>query len=127
VLSDILRDVDADNISFINAHGTATAYNDDMESIAIHRTGLDAVPVNGLKGYYGHTLGAAGIIETILSMKAIDNEVVLPTKGFETSGTTYSLNISNRPRKSDKTTFIKILSGFGGSNAGIAWQKGGAK
>lgn len=127
VLSDILRDVDADNISFINAHGTATAYNDDMESIAIHRTGLDAVPVNGLKGYYGHTLGAAGIIETILSMKAIDNEVVLPTKGFETSGTTYSLNISNQPRKSDKTTFIKILSGFGGSNAGIAWQKGGAK
>jgi 3-oxoacyl-[acyl-carrier-protein] synthase-1 len=98
-----------------------------MESIAIHRIGLDAVPVNGLKGYYGHTLGAAGIIETILSMKAIDNEVVLPTKGFETSGTTYCLNISNRSRKSDKTTFIKILSGFGGSNAGIAWQKGGAK
>jgi 3-oxoacyl-[acyl-carrier-protein] synthase-1 len=127
VLSDILREVDADSLSFINAHGTATAYNDEMESIAIHRAGLDAIPVNGLKGYYGHTLGAAGIIETILSMKAVDNQVVLPTKGFETTGTTYSLNISNQPRRSDKTTFIKILSGFGGSNAGIAWQKGGTK
>jgi 3-oxoacyl-[acyl-carrier-protein] synthase-1 len=127
VLSDILREVDADSLSCINAHGTATAYNDEMESIAIHRAGLDAIPVNGLKGYYGHTLGAAGIIETILSMKAVDNQVVLPTKGFETTGTTYSLNISNQSRRSDKTTFIKILSGFGGSNAGIAWQKGGAK
>jgi 3-oxoacyl-[acyl-carrier-protein] synthase-1 len=60
-------------------------------------------------------------------MKAVDNQVVLPTKGFETTGTTYSLNISNQSRRSDKTTFIKILSGFGGSNAGIVWQKGGAK
>ena len=44
----------------MNAHGTATAYNDEMESIAIHRVGLDDVPINGLKGVYGHTLGAAG-------------------------------------------------------------------
>jgi 3-oxoacyl-[acyl-carrier-protein] synthase-1 len=126
VLSDVLKSVEKSDLSFVNAHGTATAYNDEMESIALHRADLDDVPVNGLKGYYGHTLGAAGIIETILSMKAIDNAVILPTKGFENVGTSFTLNISNQLRKSDKSTFIKILSGFGGSNAGIAWQKGGA-
>lgn len=125
VLADILKDVDANDIGFINAHGTATAYNDEMESIAIHRAGLDDICVNGLKGYYGHTLGAAGIIETILSMKAIDNGVVLATKGFESTGTSYKLNISNEVRETSKSTFIKILSGFGGSNAGISYRKGG--
>ncbi len=127
VLADIIRDIDINDLGFINAHGTATAYNDEMESIAIHRAGLDHIPVNGLKGYYGHTLGAAGVIETILSMKAIDNNVILPTKGYESTGTTYSLNISNQQRQTERKTFIKILSGFGGSNAGIAWRKGGRK
>lgn len=125
VLADILKDIDISEIGFINAHGTATAYNDEMESIAIHRAGLDEVCVNGLKGYYGHTLGAAGIIETILSMKAIDNGIVLATKGFESAGTSYALNISNQVRETSKTAFIKILSGFGGSNAGISYRKGG--
>lgn len=125
VLTDILKDIEINEIGFINAHGTATAYNDEMESIAIHRAGLDGVCVNGLKGYYGHTLGAAGIIETILSMKAIDNGVVLATRGFESIGTSYKLNISNEVRETSKSSFIKILSGFGGSNAGISYRKGG--
>ena len=125
VLTDILKDVDTDEVGFINAHGTATVYNDEMESIAIHRAGLDEICVNGLKGYYGHTLGAAGVIETILSMKAIDNHVVLATRGFEATGTSYKLNISNEVRDTSKNTFIKILSGFGGSNAGISYRKGG--
>lgn len=127
VLSDILKTLDSNELAFINAHGTATAYNDEMESIAIHRAGLDATPVNGLKGYYGHTLGAAGIIETILSMKAVDNGVILATKGYEESGTSYSLSLSDEVRRTDKSAFIKILSGFGGSNAGIAYQKGGIR
>lgn len=133
VLADILRDVDREEIGFVNAHGTATAYNDEMESIAIHRAGLDDVPVNGLKGYYGHTLGAAGVIESILSMKAIERGVVPATRGYSETGTTHRLNISDRTRRTHKKAFIKILSGFGGSNAGIAYRigaaqkKGGAK
>ena len=125
VLKDILSEISVDDIGFVNVHGTSTAYNDEMESIALHRANLDSVPINGLKGYYGHTLGAAGIIETILSMKAIENGVVLPTKGFETIGTSYDVNISNQVRRTDKSAFVKILSGFGGSNAGISYQKGG--
>lgn len=125
VLNDILARINKDDLAFVNAHGTATTYNDEMESIAIHRAELDLIPVNGLKGVYGHTLGAAGIIETILSMKAVDNGVVLPTIGFEEQGTTYKLNITSEPRTTEKKAFIKILSGFGGSNAGIAYKKGG--
>lgn len=125
VLSDMLKDINADEIGFINVHGTSTAYNDEMESIAIHRANLDDAPINGLKGYYGHTLGAAGIIETILSMKAIEEGIVLPTKGFNSIGTSYNVNVSNQARKTDKSAFIKILSGFGGSNAGISYRKGG--
>ncbi len=125
VLSDILRVTGREGIGFVNVHGTSTAYNDEMESIAIHRADIESVPVNGLKGYYGHTLGAAGIIETILSMKAIDRGVIPATKGFGTLGTTYAVNISDRTRTTDKRAFIKILSGFGGSNAGISYRKGG--
>ena len=125
VLRDILNEIDVNDIGFVNVHGTSTAYNDEMESIALHRANLDSIPINGLKGYYGHTLGAAGIIETILSMKAIEHGIVLPTKGFDVIGTTYHVNISNRLRKTDKSAFVKILSGFGGSNAGISYRKGG--
>lgn len=125
VLVDILKSIRQEDIAFVNAHGTATVYNDEMESIAIHRAELEEIPVNGLKGFYGHTLGAAGVIEMILSMQAIDNKVILPTRGYETPGTTYHLNLSNSVRKTEKQGFIKILSGFGGSNAGIAYKKGG--
>jgi 3-oxoacyl-[acyl-carrier-protein] synthase I len=123
VLSDILEVVDKDDLAFVNLHGTATAYNDEMESIALHRAGLSDTPANGLKGFYGHTLGAAGIIETILSMHALDNGIILPTRGFVEKGTTYDIAVKPEIRHTDKKTFIKILSGFGGSNAGIAYRK----
>ena len=58
-------------------------------------------------------------------MKAIDNSVVMPTRGYEEQGTFYALNISNQKKETEKKAFIKILSGFGGSNAGIAYRKGG--
>lgn len=123
VLSDILEVVDKDDLAFVNLHGTATAYNDEMESIALHRAGLSDTPANGLKGFYGHTLGAAGIIETILSMHALENGIILPTKNFSAKGTTYDVAVNPQIRHTDKNTFIKILSGFGGSNAGIAYRK----
>lgn len=126
VLSDLLRVIPADRIAFVNLHGTATNYNDEMESIAMSRAGLENVPANGLKGFYGHTLGAAGLLETILSMRAVENGTVLSTRGFSTLGTSRPLDVSPEARATDKRAFIKILSGFGGSNAGICWQKGGA-
>lgn len=120
-----LGEVNPDKIAFINAHGTATLYNDEMESFAIERAGLSNVPVNGLKGYYGHTMGAAGILETILSMQAIDDHNILATKGYETIGVTHPLMLSNQNQPTDKRAFIKLLSGFGGCNAALLMMKGG--
>jgi 3-oxoacyl-[acyl-carrier-protein] synthase-1 len=120
-----LGDADPDKIAFINTHGTATVYNDEMESVAIERAGLAQVPVNGLKGYYGHTMGAAGILETILSMYAIDDYNILATKGYETLGVTHPLVLSNQNQATDKRMFIKLLSGFGGCNAALLFAKGG--
>ena len=79
--------MDATELAFVNLHGTATNYNDEMESIAVDRAGLAQVPVNGLKGYFGHTLGAAGVIETIMSMQAVDHGTIIPTRGFSGQGT----------------------------------------
>ena len=120
-----LGDTNPEDIAFINAHGTATMYNDEMESMAIERAGLAQVPVNGLKGYYGHTMGAAGILETILSMQAIDDHIILATKGYETLGVTHPLVVSNQNQVTEKRMFIKLLSGFGGCNAALLFAKGG--
>ena len=122
----VLGDMNPEKLAFINTHGTATLYNDEMESVAIERAGLAQVPVNGLKGYYGHTMGAAGILETILSMQAIDDNNILATRGFETLGVTHPLVLSNQNQPTDKQAFIKLLSGFGGCNAALLMAKGGA-
>ena len=120
----VLGDMNPEKLAFINTHGTATLYNDEMESVAIERAGLAQVPVNGLKGYYGHTMGAAGILETILSMQAIDDNNILATKGFETLGVTHPLVLSNQNQPTNKRAFIKLLSGFGGCNAALLMAKG---
>lgn len=111
------------DLACISVHGTATNYNDEMEAVAIHRAGLDAVPVSALKGYWGHTMGAAGVVETILTMRAIDQGWIPAVLGFEEQGTTFAVNVSNQVRTTDKHSFIKLLSGFGGVNAALVWTK----
>lgn len=115
---------DTKQLAFINAHGTATMFNDQMESVAIERAGLAQIPVNGLKGYYGHTLGAAGILETIISMRAADDGIVLGTRGFAELGVSGKINLSSNHLYSDKKSFVKMISGFGGCNAAIWAVKG---
>ena len=114
-----------EELAFINVHGTSTLYNDEMEATAIHRMGLSVLPVNTLKGYYGHTMGAAGILEAVLSMRAIDDHTVLATRGFDKMGVSHAVNISNRNRSTNKHAFVKLLSGFGGSNAAMLYKGGG--
>lgn len=108
-----------EHLAFINAHGTATLFNDQMESVAIGRAGLSDLPANAYKSFWGHTMGAAGILETIISMKAIDDDTILGTKGFSELGVSGKMNICAENRPTDKKGFIKMLSGFGGCNATI--------
>jgi 3-oxoacyl-[acyl-carrier-protein] synthase-1 len=72
----------AGDIDFISAHGTATVYNDEMEAKAVTLAGLKDVPLNSLKGYYGHTLGASGLVEAIISAQSLKENTIIPTKGF---------------------------------------------
>ena len=108
-----------EHLAFINAHGTATLFNDQMESVAIGRAGLSDLPANAYKNFWGHTMGAAGILETIISMKAIDDDTILGTRGFSELGVSGKMNICAENRPTDKKGFIKMLSGFGGCNATI--------
>lgn len=108
-----------EHLAFINAHGTATLFNDQMESVAIGRAGLSDLPANAYKSFWGHTMGAAGILETIICMKAIDDDTILGTRGFSELGVSGKMNICAENRPTDKKGFIKMLSGFGGCNATI--------
>lgn len=108
-----------EELAFINLHGTATLYNDQMEWKALEYSHLTDVPVNALKGYFGHTMGAAGIMECIISMLSADDGIILGTRGFHASGVSGVINMSSHNRSSDKNAFIKLISGFGGCNAAI--------
>ena len=122
-LRSVLSGLDVDDIAFVNAHGTATLYNDEMESIAIARAGLLDVPVGSLKGYYGHTMGAAGILETLVSMHAVEDGTVLGTMGFEKLGVSNPISVRSENGVTDKKSFIKLISGFGGCNAAAAFRR----
>lgn len=114
--------VDKKDIGFISAHGTATLYNDDMESKAITMAGLQHVPLNSLKGFYGHTLGAAGLLETVVSIQSMREGKIIPTKGFETPGTAMPVNVCIRLTEKYITAFLKTASGFGGCNASVIFK-----
>ena len=126
-LQAVVSDGDKESLAFINAHGTATFFNDQMESVAIERAGLADIPVNAYKGCYGHTMGAAGVLETILSMAAIDDHTILATRGFEELGVSGRISVSASHQSTDKTAFVKMLSGFGGCNAALLLEKNGSR
>ena len=118
-LKAVVSDRDKESLAFVNAHGTATIFNDQMESVAIERADLMDIPVNAYKGYYGHTMGAAGVLETILSMAAIDDHTTLATKGYEELGVSGHISLSASHQPTSKSAFVKMLSGFGGCNAAL--------
>lgn len=112
-----------EKIACINVHGTATLYNDEMEAIALSRAGLQTIPMNGYKGYYGHTMGGAGVIETLLTLHALDAGLILGTRGFNQLGVSTPVSVSQSHHSTDKKTFIKLMSGFGGCNGALCWTK----
>lgn len=112
------------DVAFVNVHGTATLFNDEMEAVAISRAGLSDVPANGLKGFIGHTLGASGVVETLISMEALDDGVVLATRGFGALGVSRAVKLSAENRRAKGRSFVKMMSGFGGCNAAILFRRG---
>ena len=113
----------ATDIGFISAHGTATIYNDEMESKAITLAALQNVEINSLKGYYGHTLGAAGMIESIVTIHSMKENLILPTMGYQHIGVTSPINVSTSLHNASLKNCIKTASGFGGCNAAVVFSK----
>lgn len=115
--------INANDVDHISTHGTATLYNDEMESIAIDRHGLNNVPANSFKGNWGHTLGAAGIVETAALLQEMRDNTLIKSAGFENSGVSKPINVINKNQIHELNTCLKMASGFGGSNAAMVVQK----
>tara|TARA_R110002124_G_scaffold17532_2_gene73048 strand:- start:23998 stop:25149 length:1152 start_codon:yes stop_codon:yes gene_type:complete len=116
-------EVSAEAIDYISAHGTATTFNDEMEAIAFNRLGLEKTPLNSLKGYFGHTLGASGLLETIVGMHSLQQNRLFRSLGFSELGVSKPLNIITETKRKDLSVFLKTASGFGGCNTAMIFQK----
>ena len=110
-------------VDYISGHGTATLYNDDMESLAISDSKLDKVPMNSLKSYFGHTLGAAGLIESIIGLHSMRENTLIGTYNYSELGVTMPINIIKKTQPAKVNNFLKTAAGFGGCNAAVFFQK----
>jgi len=123
--------VEKTDVGYINCHGTSTAYNDKFETMAIksvfgdHATNKDGTfVVSSTKGVTGHTLGAAGGLETIVLARAIKDGVVPPTINLNTPDDDCDLdNVANVKRTMEIKAGLSTNLGFGGHNAAIMLKK----
>jgi len=116
-----------EEVDYINAHGTSTHLNDAIETKAIKATfGEHAkkLMVSSTKGNTGHLLGGAGVLEAIISVKAINDSLVPPTINYKVKDEECDLDIvPNEPRKADIKVAMSNSLGFGGHNATIIVRK----
>ncbi|HHZ63983.1 MAG TPA: beta-ketoacyl synthase [Flavobacteriales bacterium] len=115
--------ISAGDVNYLCAHGTATIFNDEMESLAFSTAGLSATPVNSFKGYYGHTLGAAGLIESVLTVKSMTEKLLVKTAGYTDCGVSGKINVITENTQANIHHAMKTASGFGGCNAALIFSK----
>jgi len=115
------------DVSYINAHGTSTPYNDFNETLAIKSLFGEAaykVPISSTKSMTGHLLGAAGGVEAIAAIKAVMEDMIPPTINYETPDPECDLDyVPNVARKAEVTTALSNTYGFGGTNASLLFRK----
>lgn len=116
-----------EDISYINAHGTSTQYNDKYETIAIKKVFGDyayKIPVNSTKSMIGHLLGAAGAVESVVCIKSVMEDYVHPTIGYETPDEDCDLDyVPNVGRNVTVNYALTNSLGFGGHNATLIFKK----
>ncbi len=116
-----------EEVSYINAHGTSTAYNDKFETMAIKEVFGDyayKLPISSTKSMTGHLLGAAGGVEAIFSVLAIKDSIIPPTINYETPDADCDLDyVVNNHRKQEVNVAMSNSLGFGGHNATIIFKK----
>ncbi|RMA65729.1 beta-ketoacyl-[acyl-carrier-protein] synthase family protein [Ulvibacter antarcticus] len=114
--------LESEDIDYISAHGTATTFNDEMEAIAFNRAGMGTIPINSLKGYFGHTLGASGLLETIVGMHSAYRNTLFSSLGFSELGVSEPLNVITKTTSKKINIFLKTASGFGGCNTAAIFR-----
>jgi 3-oxoacyl-[acyl-carrier-protein] synthase II len=117
-----------DEIAAICAHGTGTIYNDLMELTAFEQVfGNRRLPIYSIKGSIGHTLGAAGGLETAVGLKSLNEQIVPPTVGFSNPESGAENKVSNQPLTFSGECLLTTNSGFGGINAALVLEKGSSQ
>jgi 3-oxoacyl-[acyl-carrier-protein] synthase II len=115
--------LEADAIDYINAHGTATPFNDAAEGKAIAEL-LPTTSISSTKGMMGHSLGAAGAIEAVISILALQHQFLPPNINFRSGDDGLHLNVvANDARNAPVRTILSNSFGFGGTNASIILEK----
>ncbi|RRJ90599.1 beta-ketoacyl synthase [Paenimyroides tangerinum] len=115
--------ITTDKIDAISLHGTATLYNDEMEAIALNRLQMQQIPAQSMKGYFGHTLGTSGLLETVLLIESMQKNTLIVSKGFVNLGVSQPIQITTEIAKKDIKYALKTASGFGGCNSAIVLKK----
>lgn len=115
--------IEAKQVDYVSAHGTATPFNDEMEAIALNRLGMENIPINSLKGFYGHTLGASGLLETVIGIESVLQNRLFTSLGYDESGVSQEINIIEKNTDKDIRYFLKTASGFGGCNTAVLFEK----
>jgi beta-ketoacyl-acyl-carrier-protein synthase II len=119
--------ISADEIEYVNTHGSSTPLNDSTETLAIKMVmGERAyeVPMSGTKGYYGHALGASGAIETAICALALEREWLPPTVNLQVADEACDLNFLPGTGRKERVEHILTNSfGFGGINAALVLRR----
>lgn len=110
-------------IGMISAHGTATVFNDEMEAKALNLAGLQQVSLHSFKSYAGHTLGAAGILESAIACMAMQQDLLPASLGYEEPGVSTPVRVQTGVAQARYDHILKTASGFGGCNAALVWKK----
>jgi 3-oxoacyl-(acyl-carrier-protein) synthase len=116
-----------DAVDYINAHGTSTQYNDYFETIAVKRVlgkWADKVPISSTKSMTGHLLGAAGGVELIACLLAMEHSLIPPTINYERPDPRCDLDyVPNKAREKEVNAAMSNSFGFGGHNAVLVVKK----
>ncbi|MCI0343402.1 MAG: beta-ketoacyl-[acyl-carrier-protein] synthase family protein [Planctomycetales bacterium] len=121
-----------DGVGYVNAHGTSTPFNDRMEYVALSRLGgadwARRVPVSSTKAATGHALGAAGAIETIACVRALETGVLPPSLNFEVPDPECPVDpVPNEAREvRGLRAALNLAAGFGGQNAALLLERAAA-
>ncbi len=115
--------VAAADVDYISGHGTATVFNDEMESMAVADAGLSTTPINSLKSYFGHTLGAAGVVEAIVGLQSMRANTLIGTYNYKKYGVSREINILQHTQYQRVNNCLKTAAGFGGCNSAVFFEK----